>query len=317
MMPSRIKYFPLHNPPVRSDRVDKCGTSEITAQNSTDTRPKSLIAPIFVANRWRVFGLYSLFGAENSVRLILPWSFGMAIDGLLVDTFFWAVIFLIISVIHVVIACLRRVFDTRVYTRIYSDLAVNVIVRQRKQKVNVSRLSARSALCRECVDFVERDIPVLLASLFSIAGALLMLSLYDWLLVVLCVAFLVPIAITNVIYGRKCYRLNCLLNDRFEREVDAIDQGSEAQVSKHYSVLRFLRIRLSDLQAVNFSAMELITLGLMLVALVRACVLTTSVEPGYVYAIFRYLHMFTLALSSLPILLRQLGRLNDIRKRMQ
>ncbi|EGP01964.1 hypothetical protein GEW_02575, partial [Pasteurella multocida subsp. gallicida str. Anand1_poultry] len=74
----------------------------------------------------------------------------------------------------------RRAVDTRTFTRIYAAIVVPLIVQQRQQGEFTSTVSARVALSREFVDFFEQHLPVLITSVISIAGAVLMLLVIEF-----------------------------------------------------------------------------------------------------------------------------------------
>jgi hypothetical protein len=95
-----------------------------------------------------------------------------------------------------------------------------------------------------------------------------------------------------------------------------VADGRPAGVSDHYRRVVGWRVGLSDAAALNFGAMELFILGLLAVALVRAC-LTGGAGVGSIYAVFRYVLMFVAGLDCVPHLVQQLSRLRDIGRRMK
>src|SRR5262245_42779996 len=76
------------------------------------------------------------------------------------------------------------------------------------------------------------------------------------------------------------------------------------------------RIKLSDSEAWNFGLMELFVLGLLATALWHYCS-AGVVEPGSVFAVFRYVLMFVMGLDSVRMLVQQVSRLRDIGGRMR
>src|SRR5262249_51622024 len=151
-----------------------------------------------------------------------------------------------------------------------------VVLEQRAAGVPVSRVAARSALSRELVDFLERDVAVVVFGLYSLAGSLFWLASRDGLLALACLALGAPAAVRNVAFARKTLRLTGRLNDQLENEVEAIADGRPAEVRGHYAALGRWRVRLSDCEAYNFGAMELFVLALLGAALARSCSLPGS-----------------------------------------
>jgi hypothetical protein len=105
---------------------------------------------------------YGLFTLENALRLAQPLILGLAIDGLLDGSRRWLVLFAAQQLAQLVASACRRAYDTRTFAVLYTELATGLVVRQRASGVPVSQIVARSALSRELVDFLERDVPALL-----------------------------------------------------------------------------------------------------------------------------------------------------------
>jgi ABC-type multidrug transport system fused ATPase/permease subunit len=259
---------------------------------------------------------YGLFNVENLLRLAQPFVLGIAINGLLKSSYFGLLLFVGQHLAHMLTSSFRRMYDTRVFSEVYTDLATRLIDRQRREQVGVSRVAARSALSRCFVDFFERHVPLLIRAVYSILGAVIMLAVYDWTLILFCVALVIPAFLLNAAYGRKTFELNGRLHDRYEREVDVIGRNESDEVRDHYQQLAHWRIRLSDAEAINFSLMELFVLGVIVASLVHFCA-NASPQPGDIFAVFRYVLMFIMGIDSVPRLVEQVSRLRDIGLRMR
>lgn len=297
--------------------------------NSATVFPLSPVAPtspsegkspwtlqtLFRAYRGRILLTYALFNLENILRLLQPLVLGLAINDLLLGSYLGLALFVAQHLGHLAVGTLRRMYDTRTFTGIYTDLASGLVIRQRDRQVAVSAVAARSTLSRVFVEFFERDVPALVRALYSVIGALVLLAWYDWLLVPLCVVLLAPAYMLNKLYGRKTFLCNRRLHDELEREVAVIHQGKPAEIRDHYQRVAGWRVKLSDWEALNFGLMELFILGLMVAALARSCHLGAA--PGDIFAIFRYVLMFIMGLDSVPILVQQMGRLRDVGRRLR
>lgn len=271
---------------------------------------------LFKTYKWRIIGTYLLFNLENLLRLAQPLVLGLAINSLL-STSYKGTFFLIAQHLsYLLISSLRQAYDTRTFTRIYNDFVTKVVVEQRKSEVSVSKVAARSALSREFVDFFEHNVPMVIQSLYSIAGALLMLLYYDWVLIIYCLVLIIPASILNYFYSQKSYFLNGQLNNQLEKEVNVIEQGDFNSVQTHYKSVANWRVKLSDLGAINFGLMELFVLSLLVVSLVRYCNLP-KVSSGDIFAVFNYVITFITGLDAVPFLVQQASRLVDIGQRVQ
>src|SRR5262249_32171560 len=126
---------------------------------------------LFRTYRWSILFTYGLFNLENLLRLAQPLVLGLAINDLLRSSYLGLGLFVVQHLSFTLISSLRRMYDARTFTRIYTDLATQLVVEQRGQEEPVSSVAARSALSRAFVDFFERDVPVIVRSLYSVVGA--------------------------------------------------------------------------------------------------------------------------------------------------
>lgn len=276
---------------------------------------------------WRLGGLfrryrrglvlaYLLVIAENILLLIQPWALGNAINDLLASSHFGLGLLIAVYFGHLVVSAARRSYDARVFSRIYAQLATDLVENQRGQNVATSRIAARSSLSREFVSFFQVYLPLVCHALFSIVGAIVMLCFYDWMLMLICFALVAPACVANIIYSRKVLRLNARLHDELEREVEVIQEGNTAAVRDHYVRASAWRIKLANTEAINFSVIELFVIALLAIALLRSC-MPGAVNAGDIIAIFRYVIMFITALDALPVLIQHVCRLRDIGRRMR
>lgn len=275
----------------------------------------SPLRTIFAGNRAKLLLTYVLFNIENLLRLSQPLVLGLAINDLLHESSFGLLLFVGQHVTHLLISSVRQMYDTRVYTGIYTDLATKLVVEQRGREVGLSRVAARSSLSREFVEFFENHVPLLIKSAYSIVGALIMLAFYDRLLVPICLGLLLPAVVLNRTYSRRTFELNRQLHDQLEHEVDVIDQSHEPSIRRHYDAVASWRVKLSDCEALNFGTMEVFVLGVMVLALLRTCSSLTT-TPGDIFAVFRYVLMLLMGIDGIPKLVQQFSRLRDLKRRM-
>src|SRR5687768_15764128 len=169
-----------------------------------ESAPASLtIRSLFSHNRGRILVTYALFNVENLLRLAQPFVLGWAINDLPRSSYVGLAVFVAQHLLHMLISSFRQMYDTRAFTSIYTDLATRLVVEQRRQEVDVSRVAARSALSRGYVEFLEHYVPMVIRAAYSILGALVMLALYDQSLIYICLILLVPACLLNLAYGRK------------------------------------------------------------------------------------------------------------------
>lgn len=279
-----------------------------------DTSPFRLRA-LFAENRLRILATYTLFTIENLLRLAQPFALGWAINDLLTGQMLGVGVLVGQHVLHLLVGLVRQVYDTRTFSAIYSNLATQMIVSQRASGVDVSRVTARASLSREFVEFFERSIPMLMKVGFSVAGSVIMLAWYDWMIVACCLGLLIPAALLSQHYSKWTRRLSRGLHDELEKEVDVIHSQDEIDVRNHFDEVARWQIKLSNAEAINFGLMECFILGAIVAVLFRACHLP-SVQAGDIFAVFRYLMLLLMGLDGLPRLIQQTSRLRDVSSRL-
>ena len=279
-----------------------------------DTFPFRL-KTLFTQNRLGILATYTLFAIENLLRLAQPFALGWAINDLLNEQMLGVGMLIVQHVLHLLVGLVRQVYDTRMFSAIYSALATQMIVSQRASGVDVSRVTAHASLSREFVEFFEHSIPMLMKVGFSVAGSVIMLAWYDWMIVAYCLALLIPAALLSHHYSKWTRRLSRGLHDELEKEVDVIHAQNEIDIRNHFDEVARWRIKLSNAEAINFGLMECFILGAIVAVLFRACHLST-VQAGDIFAVFRYLMLLLMGLDGLPRLIQQVSRLRDVSSRL-
>ncbi len=275
-----------------------------------------VLKSLFRSNYRSILFTYGLTVLENSFELLYPLVIGFAIDGLLKGNYSSIISFLCTWFVHAVTAIFRHVYDTRIFTRIYSNLVTAMVVEQSQQGVSYSQIAARSTLSREFIDFFERNIPQIIAGLFSFTGAFVMLFIYDVQIGLYCLALLIPLIAINRSYAHKSQRLNQNLNNQLEQEVTILMQSHFETVRSHYQAIAKWRVHLSNAEALNHGFMELFKILLAATVMIRTTWIP-GIQAGESFAIISYLWNFLKSLEDIPTLVQQVIRLEDIGQRMQ
>lgn len=275
-----------------------------------------ILKRLFTTHHRSILLTYFLTLLENLFGLSYPWATGVAIDGLFKRSYEGLILLACIRMAHVITEVSRRLYDTRVFANIYSNLATIVVLEQNKNNVPTSQVIARSALSREFVDFFERDIPEVFQALCGFIGALAMLFIYDFKIGLYSMVILVPLLIINRVYISKSIDFNRELNDRLEHEVKILTTCNGEEVYKHYQSLVKWRIYLSNAEATNYGLIEFFSIPLIIIVLLRT-IQIPAIQVGQIYAVLSYLWSFLNSIRIAPLLLQQFSRLKDIGDRVQ
>ena len=145
----------------------------------TGSRARTGLKGIFRQFRWQILLTWGLVLMEGVIWVLLPAVLGFAIDSVLVGKLngvYWLASLLIVGVL---IGTGRRLYDTRVYTHIYTRVATNTVRKQKSRDASLSVTVTRSQLVKELVDFFEYDLTEGFMALISLAGALIMLPFFE------------------------------------------------------------------------------------------------------------------------------------------
>lgn len=266
--------------------------------------------------RWRIALTYALTVTEDLLELSYPWATGLAINGLLAQDYKMIAPVMIAWVLHTTIGCCRQMYDTRLYTTVYNTVVTDTVLRQRQAGIEATTVAARSGMSREFVTFFEKDMPVVINTLVGIVGSAVILFYYDLVIGAIATLLFIPVAIINRSYMRRSLALNVGLNNQLEREVQVVDAAQERDVAHHYAEVRSWRVKLSDADALNWTTIEVLSMLVFLLVLLRVTYMT-GIEVGTIFAIFVYVWRLMEKLDMMPQIVQQLMRLKDIRRRIE
>jgi ABC-type multidrug transport system fused ATPase/permease subunit len=259
---------------------------------------------------------YALTILENIAALLYPALIGWAIDGLLTDDPTTLYGLSVVLAAHLAIGVGRHMFDTRVFSRIYAELASAMVLRQRSSGTSTEQVAARVSLSREIVNFWQVEIPAIAKAIVSFGGAIILLLSLSMPVGGVALATLVPIAAANWWFGHRSFRLNRALNDALEREVAIVADASPAKVHTHFARLTRWRVRVSDAEAMTWSVVELAIIGLIIAALFILSQVPGA-TPGMIFAVLGYVLAFGDAVNDLPNIVQNTVRVQDIVARVR
>lgn len=209
----------------------------------------------------------------------------------------------------------RWIADTRTFTRIYTEIAVPVVLEQRQRQVPHSAVTARVALSREFVSFFEEHLPIAATSVVSIFGACIMLLVLEFWVGVLAVCILALFLWLLPRFAAISENLYFRLNNSLERDNHFIRKGDRRQLYRHYGLVARLRVLISNREAFGYlcvGAAMSILFGFAFVMMT----LKGYGSAGHVYSVNTYLWMFAMSVDDVPRLVEQYSNLKDIGQRI-
>lgn len=263
--------------------------------------------------RWKILLTWVLTLVETALVTLTPLFIGFAIDGLLSDDFTHFIKLGAILLSLVVVACVRRVYDTRAYGTM--QVALSSELARRNHTLSVSALSARVHMARELTKFLEENVPHLMSSAVRLVVSIVVLAFFDWLLA--AVALLAGVLMLGLygLFHRKFFRLNRALNTQSEREVKLLERRDPVAFFRHLRSLRRFQVTLSDTEALVYGSIFVVLLSVVMFNLgYTAWVLGAS--AGAIFSIVTYSWDFVEGSVSLPEALQNWSRLSEIIKRI-
>lgn len=270
---------------------------------------------IALDHRKKLATTFSLVATENLLLLLYPLVGSLAVNAVLNHDVWQALIYAVMVFAIWAVGSARRAVDTRVFVRIYAELAVNAVLNQ-KHKGSTSSAVAHATLSRQFVDFFEEHLPMLITSVFNIVGSVVMLMIIEFWTGLIAFFVLLGWGLALPHYAKINDRLYFKLNNRLENEVSVIEQGSNHGLTKHYGLLAKLRIAISNREALSFLLIG-ISLCVLFGSALAMLSLNDNITAGHIYAVITYLWSFAFSLDDMPRLVEKFSELNDIGKRVE
>ena len=267
-------------------------------------------------HRKRLIATFSLVGLENLLMLIYPVFGGWTINAVIEGNVWQAMLYGLVVLLMWLVGAARRVADTRTFTRIYTEIAVPVVLEQRQREVPHSAVTARVALSREFVSFFEEHLPIAATSLVSIFGACIMLLGLEFWVSVLAVGILALFLWLLPRFAAISENLYFRLNNCLERDNHFIQKGNERQLYQHYGLVARLRVLISNREASGYLCIGVAMSILFGFAFVHMT-LKGFGNAGHIYSVSTYLWMFAMSLDDVPRLVEQYSNLKDIGQRVE
>ena len=264
----------------------------------------------------KISGTLSLLLVENVLVVLYPFLVGLTVNDLLEGnrSLLWVLVGAF--ALHLFIGVGRRLYDTRVYSSIYSTVVTEVVEAQKgDEKTEDTKIIARVELLRELVDFFETDLPLALISVASLLGSIVMLFVLDWRISLMCMGALLVIGVLYLFFRQAFQRANFKLNNLYEKQMGIVVDGNTRRVGAYFSIFRSRSIRLSDLDAASSGLLEAVLISVFLGSLLIAASVDAA-TPGTILATMLYVFEFYESAMFLPYLLQQKIRLGDISDRM-
>ena len=263
---------------------------------------------------WRPVSVtWGLTILETATLAALPLLIGHSIDGLLTGDWTPFVWLMATMGALLILATGRRIYDTRAYGTM--RVAFGEAIVDRAAGKPVSAVTARLTMGRELVDFLETDVPQVMAAVIQlIASVIVLFSFHGYLAASAGGATLAVLLVYGVSSGRF-FKLNRALNRQTEKQVTAVASGAPGKLRAHLSVLRRHEVRISDTEALVYGLVFALLLAMLGFNLWFAAT-ESGASPGQIFSIVAYSYEFMESAVILPATLQSLTRIAEITARI-
>ncbi|MEM1132042.1 MAG: ABC transporter six-transmembrane domain-containing protein [Pseudomonadota bacterium] len=284
----------------------------MASQGLLDGKPLSIGS--LMRHFWRQISVtWFLTLLETGLLATLPLLIGMSIDGLLSDS--WTSFFYLLGAMALVLllAVVRRAYDTRAYGTMAVELGDAVTQNGRDQPV--SAVNARVEMSHELIQFLEDEAPILLTAIAQIIVSLGVLFAFHGALAASAGGATLAGLLIYTLSAKRFYALNHDMNAQAEQQVAILSGRERNAIRHHLSLLRGHYVRLSDTEAIVYGLIFAVLLAMLGFNLWFAAT-QTAASPGQIFSIVVYSFEFMESAIALPAAMQSLTRLAEITQRI-
>ena len=250
---------------------------------------------------------------EAGLALLFPLFIGYAIDDAIDHSYQGAIQLGVLGLVAMIVGVGRRIFDSRFYAVVYQDIGARNISKLENDQASVK--TARLGMIRELIEFLENALPELINSIIGLIGVVAIIATLNFKVFLGSVIVTLLIFIIYWITSGRTIRLNKSYNDEFEKQVDIISKNNTGALRTHLKNMMHWNIKLSDLEAINFS-MSWVVLMTFLVGSIVISVNSGITAYGALFALIMYVFQYMESVINLPYFYQSWLRLKEILHRL-
>jgi len=268
-------------------------------------------------------GLILIFVLVENVSFIIePTFFGKLLDSLIdhfydhekVDYILPLIIWIIVYLINVIGGTLHRVFNGSIYSKMYANIATEVVLESKCREDQFSKMLVRAELVKEYIAFFKERLPEVMWQLSATAGAIIALFFYDYRIALVCLAVVIPIAYINNFSRRKVTHLQKDIHDNQEELFHLIESRDTSMITQFYNNTISPKTRIARWNAFGYSSVKVL-LVVIFIGVLFICVDVDKFTTGRIYSIVAYLWTFIASTDYLPELMESLASMKDLNVR--
>lgn len=274
----------------------------------------NLIFQIFKFRWFRILLVYLICIVADTLWLFEPYMLGKMVDGLLVRNYQWTIIFIITNLIFIGFRYIRRVFDTKVFSKIYNNLILNFISLN-INKLELSKIVARTEMSKVITDFLENFIPNMISMLYATLGSLIIIYTLNHNASFIIVIMLIPISFVLWYFYMKIKKMTYVNNSNNELHIEKIQTKNLSTIKDYFNRTRRILIMDSTLNAKNIVAFDFLSVAFIIITLIYF-IISKTCTTGDAISFYGYINRFAYSLGSIPYFISTFIKINDVTKRL-
>ena len=247
-----------------------------------------LIIEIFGRHKLRILLVYLISIVANSLWLVEPYVLGKMIDGIIIKSYYWVTIFIVINIFFVGFGYIRRVLDTKVFSGLYNELILRYITNNISTS-DTSIIIARTEMSRVITDFLENSIPMYITIIYSTFGSLIAIFLINKSSAVIVGLMLIPIYFITRFFYFKYKKMTNVNNSNSELHVNKIQTKDVSIINDYFIRRRRILIMDSTLSAKNFATFDSLALLFMISTMIYY-ISTSKCSMGDAMSFYGYIN---------------------------
>lgn len=259
---------------------------------------------------------------ENVSFIIEPTFFGKLLDAL-IDHFYDhekaeyllpLIVWIIVYLINVVGGTLHRLFNGIIYSKMYANIATEVVIESKRREDQFSKMLVRAELVKEYITFFKERLPEVMWQLSATAGAIIALFFYDYRIALVCVTVVIPVAIINNLNRKNVIRLQKDIHDNQEELFNLMENRDTSNITRFYENTISPKTSIAKWNAFGYSSVKVLLI-VIFIAVLFICVDVDKFTTGRIYSIVAYLWTFIASTDYLPELMESLASVKDLNTR--
>ncbi len=224
----------------------------------------------------------------------------------------WIILFVVSSCV----GGIRRVYDTRIYTRMFADLSGEVVAQQLEQGEDLSKIAGRSSLAWQNIEFFQYNLPEFIEQLINVGGAIIALAFFDWRVAAVGAGLVLFVVVASRFYMRSVGKYQVMLNDMHEQEYNIFATKDARVIKQYYTDISALEVKFSNRSAASYGILRVLLLFMFMTTLYISLDLDRF-TIGELYSIVAYVWTFVTASEYIPYLSEKWVALKDTSRRLQ